>query len=440
MSVESAAVGRVASEAEEFSTGYKVYVLLLLLLVYISNYTDRVLLTVLMPAIKAEFALSDLELGFLSGTAFALFYAVMGLPIAMLADRGNRKAVIVWSVAIWSVMTALCGYAQNFIQLALARVGVGVGEAGSNPPSHAIIADLFGVKTRATALGIYSQGVSIGLVIGIYGGAQLEAAYGWRVAFLALGLPGLLIALLVVATLREPKPGASEGITDAGRAPPLRKIFAFMASQRALVHVVVGSTLATFVGYSGVLWWPTFIVRSHGLSMADMSLFLALIFGVASGLGIFLGGWASDFFSRKDPKWMPRVVTFAILAGLPFGAAIYLSDDSSLVFALIGIPAFAGGVYLSPSLAIAQSLVAARMRTVASATLLFVITIVGMGIGSTVIGALSDALTPAYGKDGLRYALLVVMSLNLWAAFHYWRAGKFIAEDLKRAREASAAS
>jgi predicted MFS family arabinose efflux permease len=437
MSLESAAVAPVSKPAEDLSTAYKIYALCLLVLVYISNYTDRVLLTVLMPAIKAEFSLSDFELGLLSGTAFALFYAILGVPIAVLADRSSRKLVIVGSVAIWSLMTAACGAAQSFTQLLLARVGVGVGEAGSNPPSHAIIADMFSLKARATALGIYSQGVSIGLVIGIYGGAQLAEAYGWRVAFYALGLPGLLISLLVLLTLREPRRGASEGTATVGRAPPLMDVIRFMLSQRALVHTFVGSTLATTVGYSGVLWWPTFIVRSHGLSMADMSLFLALVFGLASGLGIFFGGFAADKFASRNVEWMPRVVTWAILIGLPFGVAIYLVDNSSLVFLLIAIPAFTGGFYLSPSLSIAQSLVGVRMRVVASGLLLFVITIIGMGLGSALIGALSDALEPAYGKDALRYALLSFMVFNLWAAYHYWQAGRDMEGDLKRAAEAS---
>jgi MFS family permease len=172
--------------------------------------------------------------------------------------------------------------------------------------------------------------------------------------------------------------------------------------------------------------------------MADMSLFLALVFGLASGLGIFLGGLASDWFGRHDFKWMPRVVTFAILIGLPFGVAIYLVEDSALVFALIAIPAFTGGFYLSPSLAITQSLVGVRMRTVASALLLFVINIIGMGLGSLLLGMLSDALRPSFGEDSLRYALLAFMAFNVWAAFHYWRAGRFIEADLKRAAAAKA--
>ncbi|MEQ1864425.1 MAG: MFS transporter [Micropepsaceae bacterium] len=435
MSADSAAVSSPA-QAGELSTNYKIYALCLLVLVYISNYADRILLGILLPEIKAEFGLTDTELGFLHGTAFAIFYATLGVPIAIYADRGNRKLVIVAATAVWSAMTALCGLAQNYWQLVFARIGVGVGEAGSNPPSHSIISDLFTLKYRGTALAIFSQGVSLGIVVGLYGGAQIAAAYGWRTAFYALGLPGLLIALLVLLTLVEPRRGASDGHAASGDAPPFRETLRFIASQRSLVHILAGATFTTIVGYSGVLWWPSFIMRSHGLSAADMSAFLALVFGLGSGLGIFLGGYLSDLFGRRDVKLMPRVVTLAILIGLPFGTAIYLVDDSTLVFLLIGIPAATGGMYLGPTIAMVQSLVGVRMRTVASALFLFIINLIGMGLGSLLIGGMSDALTPQYGQDALRYTLLIVMAFNLWAAYHYWRAGNFMEGDLKRAASA----
>ncbi len=434
MSADSATATRAPTS--DLSTFEKSYVLALLLLVYISNYADRILLGILLPAIKAEFSLSDTELGFLHGTSFAIFYATLGMPIAIYADRGNRKLVIVAATAMWSAMTALCGAAQSYWQLVAARVGVGIGEAGSNPPSHSIISDLFSLKYRGTALAIFSQGVSLGIVVGLYGGAQIAEAYGWRAAFYVLGLPGLLIALLVMLTMVEPKRGAADGLKLAGDAPPFWSTVRFIFSQPSLIHILAGATLTTIVGYSGVLWWPSFIMRSHGLSPADMSAFLALVFGLGSGFGIFLGGFLSDFFGRRDVKLMPRVVTFAILFGLPFGAAIYLVDDSTLVFLLIGIPAAAGGMYLGPSIAMVQSLVGIRMRTVASAIFLFIINLIGMGLGSLVIGGMSDALTPQYGQDALRYTLLVVMAFNLWAAYHYWQAGRFMETDLKRAAEA----
>lgn len=438
MSASSATGSTAPTKADSLTSFDKAYVLALLLLVYISNYADRILLGILLPAIKAEFQLNDTQLGFLHGTAFAIFYATLGVPIAIYADRGNRKLVIVASTAMWSIMTYLCGKATDFWQLVMFRVGVGVGEAGSNPPSHSIISDLFPIKYRGTALAIFSQGVSLGIVVGLYGGAQIAEAYGWRMAFFALGLPGVLIALLVMLTMIEPKRGASEGRELTGTPPSIMETIRFIATQKALLHILAGATVTTMVGYSGVLWWPSFIVRSHGLSPADMSVFLSLVFGLGTGIGLFLGGILSDYFGRKDPKWMSRVIALGILAGFPFGAALYVVDDSTLVFMIIGVPAAAGGLYLGPTIAMVQSLVAVRMRTVASAIFLFAINLIGMGLGSLLIGAMSDALTPAYGQDALRYTLLFVMVFNLWAVYHYWRAGDFMQADLKRAVEASA--
>lgn len=214
--------------------------------------------------------------------------------------------------------------------------------------------------------------------------------------------------------------------------------FRFIATQKAMLHILAGATLTTMVGYSGVLWWPSFIVRSHGLSPADMSVFLSLVFGLGTGIGLFMGGILSDYFGRRDPKWMSRVIAIGILFGFPFGAALYIVDESALVFMIIGVPAAAGGMYLGPTIGMVQSLVAVRMRTVASAIFLFVINLIGMGLGSLLIGAMSDALTPTYGQDALRYTLLFIMVFNLWAVYHYWRAGSYMQADLKRAIEASA--
>lgn len=436
MSVQGA-ISRTGEDAQAvWTTNYKIYVLVVLTAVYTSNYADRMILSVLLPAIQAEFGASDSAMGLLSGAAFAIFYATLGVPIAMLADRSNRKMIIAISAAIWSIMTAVCGLATSFTQLAIARIGVGVGEAGGSPPSHSIIADLFSQKSRGTALAIYSLGVPFGLLIGLYGGAQIGEAYGWKVAFFALGLPGLLLAALVWFTVREPARGAIEGHADSGDAPPILEVARFMARQRSLVHTFIGATLTTIVGYAGVTWWPTFIVRTHGLSISDMSLFLGLVFGVATGLGVFAGGYLADALARRDVRWIAWVVMVAIVIGLPFGLATYLTESSTVVFLLIGVPAFAGGFYLSPTFALTQSLVKVRMRTVASALLLFVINLIGMTLGPWLTGALSDVWKPEFGDQSLRYALLAVMAFNVWAAFHYWRAGATLAEDLKRATSA----
>jgi MFS family permease len=251
-----------------------------------------------------------------------------------------------------------------------------------------------------------------------------------------LGLPGLALAAVVWLTVQEPRRGAADGVTLTGQAPALMTTVRHILSQRSLVHVFTGATITTLVGYAGVQWWPTFMVRSHGLTMADMSLFLALVFGGAGGIGTFLGGYFADTFSKRDVRWMPRLVTIATLVGLPFGIAIYLTESSFWVFVLIGVPAMLGAVYLPPTYAMTQGLVEVRMRTVASALLLFIINFIGMGLGPLIAGALSDALTPQYGKNALAYALLVMSFLNIWAAAHYWIAGRYLEADLKRMTKA----
>jgi predicted MFS family arabinose efflux permease len=417
----------------EFSTPYKVYIVVVLLLTYVSNYADRMILGVLTPLIKAEFGASDTVMGLLAGPMFAIFYATLGLPIAILADRWSRKHIILLAMTIWSGMTALCGVASTFPQLALARIGVGIGEAGGSPPAHSIIADLFSPKARSTALAIYSLGVPFGLLVGLYGGARIAEEHGWRGAFLALGLPGVFLALLVMFTLREPRRGASEGRVALGKPPSLWQTTKFMASQRSLVHAIAGATIATFCGYAGVQWWPSFMMRSHGLSLSDMSLFLSLVFGAAGGLGVFLGGALADRLARKDIRWTPRVVAAAIVLGFPFSVGVYLVDSSWMVYVLISVPAFMSALYLAPTFSMVQSLVGVRMRAVAAAILLFVVNLIGMGLGPLTAGFLSDVLTPVSGDSALAHSLLLVSTLSLWGAAHYWRAGRSLGADLERA-------
>lgn len=282
------------------------------------------------------------------------------------------------------------------------------------------------------ALAVYIMAAPFGLLIGLYGGAKIAEAYGWRAAFYGLGIPGLALALLAWFTLREPVRGAIEGYVDSGRMPPLLDVVKNITSQRSLVDAFVGATLTTLVGYAGVVWWPSFIMRSHGLSMAAMSLFLALVFGIAGAAGVFAGGYFATLLSRRDVRWMPQVVAVAIVISLPFAAATYLADNSLAFFVLISVPAFVGGLYLPPTYAMTQALVGLRMRTVASALLLFCINLVGMSVGPWLTGYLSDLWLPDFGPDSLRYALLTITVFNFWAAVHYWIAGRHFKGDLIR--------
>ena len=414
---------------------YRRYALLLLLLVFTSSHIDRQILAILLEPIKHELALSDTQLGFLSGIAFAIFYATLGMPIAMWADRSNRCNIIALALAIWSGMTVLCGMAANFWQLALTRIGVGVGEAGSSPPSHSIIADMYPPAERATAMGIFSLGVNLGLLIGFLVGGWINQWYGWRAAFWVVGAPGLALALLVRSTLQEPPRGYAEGLqATVHEAPSFRAVVTYMWSTPALRHVVAGSTLASFVGYGVVLWLPAFLVRSHGLQSGVIGTVLALGFGVFGGIGTYMGGRLADRLAKRDVRWNVWVVSLTTLLALPFTLLFYLTKETSLALTIGIVPVFLGGVYLAPSFALNQGLVSVRMRSVASAILLFVLNIIGLGLGPQTVGILSDAFSARYGSESLRYALLTLACVNVWTAFHYFMAGRTLQADLAKAQ------
>ena len=417
---------------------YRRYAMLLLVLVLTASHVDRQILAILLQPIKLEMQLSDTQLGFLSGVAFAIFYATLGIPMAMWADRGNRRNLIALALTTWSGMTALCGMAANFWQLALARVGVGVGEAGSSPPSHSMIADMYPPADRATAMGTFSLGINLGLMSGFLIGGWVSQWYGWRAAFFTVGLPGLLLALTVRLTLREPPRGYAEGLhATTHEAPSLGTVVRFMASTPTLRHLAAGATLASFVGYGVVLWLPAFLMRSHGLQSGQIGTALAFLFGVMGGISTYVGGHLADRLGKRDVRWNVWVVSVALLISLPFTIAAYLAPDIHTASWCSVVPALMGGVYLGPSFALNQSLVAVRMRSVASAILLFVLNIIGLGLGPQTVGLLSDFFQPQHGAESLRYALLCLSLVNVWTALHYFLAGRTLAVDLQKVEKSS---
>lgn len=411
---------------------YKWYAVGMLTAVYASSQVDRQIMAILLEPIKIELGASDTQMGFLVGLTFAVFYATLGMPIAMLADRTNRRNIVAAAISIWSAMTALCGYAANFVQLSFARIGVGIGEAGSSPPSHSMIADLFPPATRGTAMGIFALGVNIGLLIAYLAGGWLSENFGWRMTFVVVGLPGLLIAAIVYLTVAEPKRGAAETSTrsDGEAAPGFRQVAAHMWRVRSIRHLCIGATLAGFIGYGFVLWMPSFLVRSHGLSPTEVGLILALMTGVIGGIGTFTAGKLTDVLAKRDIRWRAWVVAAGKGGYVPFLAAVFMVDDLKTAVLLYTIPAFFGGFYLAPSFALIQSLVSLRMRALASSIVLFILNIIGMGFGPQLVGIMSDWFQPTYGQESLRMSLLVLSFLNLWCAYHYFTAGRTLADDL----------
>ncbi len=414
---------------------YKWYAVGVLTAVYASSQVDRQIMGMLLEPIRLELQASDTQMGFLVGLTFAVFYATLGMPIAMLADRSNRRNIIVAAISIWSAMTVLCGYAATFAQLALARIGVGVGEAGSSPPSHSIISDLFGPAQRGTAMGVFALGVNIGLLLAYLVGGWVSENWGWRVTFVVVGIPGVLVAALLYFTVSEPKRGAierqsSDDPTEVPQAPKFRTVAAYMWRTRSVRHLTIGASLAGFIGYGFVLWMPTFLMRSHGLSPTEIGLVLALMTGLIGGVGTFSAGKLADVLSRRDIRWRVWIVAGAKAGYVPFLAAVFMADELWVALVLYIVPAFFGGFYLAPTFALIQSLVSLRMRALASSIVLFVLNIIGMGFGPQLVGIMSDLFSAEYGKESLRMALLVLTFLNFWCAYHYFTAARTLGEDL----------
>lgn len=419
------------------SRSYRRYALGILLVVYIVNFTDRQILAILMEPIKRDLNLSDTALGFLSGIAFAAFYATLGIPIAKIADRGSRRNVIAICLVLWSGMTALCGLAQTYWQLVLARVGTAVGEAGGSPPAHSLISDYFPPEERGRALAIYSLGIPIGILVGFLIGGWISQWIGWRAAFFVVGLPGLALAVALRLTLREPPRGQSEFAPAPERAediPSLGAVIGLMARSPAYRHLMLATALFAFAAYGVVQWMPSYLIRSYHLGPGQTATALALIIGGVGGLGMFCGGVLADRLGRRDRRWYVWVPGLAMLASAPLGIGIYGASSSAAALTFLILPMFLTNMWAGPTLSMIQGLSPLRSRAMASAITFFVINIIGLGGGPQAVGLLSDWLKPAVGAESVRYALLIVSAFYIWAGVHYLLAGRTLRTELDRVR------
>ena len=419
-----------------FGEGTRRYVLGVLVVVYTTNFIDRQILSILLEPIKAELLLSDTQLGMLTGFAFALFYATLGIPIARFADRSNRRNVIALALTVWSAMTALSGLAQNYWHLLAARIGVGVGEAGCSPPAHSMLSDYYPPERRATALGIYSIGIPLGILFGFSIGGWMAEIFGWRTAFFLVGVPGLLLALVMRFTVKEPVRGMSEGRTAAVDQPSIGETVRTLWSRRSFRHLAFGGALTAFVGYGWVTWMPSFLIRSHELGMGEAGTWLGLIFGIPGGIGIAVGGYLADRLGGWDPRWYLWVVAVTLLLATPFAIGVFYAPTAAGALVFLVFPVLLGNCYQATTFSQTQGLVSLRMRAVAAAFLLFVLNIIGLGAGPQAVGIVSDLLADRFGADSLRYSLLAFSFVNVWAAFHYWMAGRYLPADLAAARAA----
>ncbi|WP_240884324.1 MFS transporter [Sphingomonas sp. SFZ2018-12] len=412
--------------ADARSTHRRGLTLALLTLTYFFSYMDRQILAILQELIKADLKLSDTQLGLLSGLAFAVFYATLGIPVARLADRFNRRNIIAVSLAVWSLMTALGGLAQNFAQLLAARIGVGIGEAGSSPPSHSIIADLYPPEERAGAMGIYSLGVVLGAAIGTFLGGTIASFYGWRVAMFAIGLPGVALAVIVYLFVVEPRRGMADRRTDAGRGamPSLVDGFRAMAISAPAFHLVMAVTLTSMIGYGLTAWGPSYMQRSLGLRMLDISLIVSPIGAVVGTLSAVGGGRLADWLARnRGLHAQPWMVAALKTAALPFTLGFFIFDEPVAALLCYFLYVLLANSYLGPTFALIQGLAPVRLRALWAAITLLIINLVGLGLGPTLVGVISDVLKPSLGTESLRWSMCLFAAATPWAIWHYWRAG-----------------
>jgi MFS family permease len=442
--VSSAKTLPLVTTSTAFDTAaYKHYVLLVLFIGYVFNVADRGIYGVVLESIKAEIHASDFLMGLIGGLGFSVCHSVATIPIARLADRWSRVNVLSLAVTAWSLATAACGLASSYLSLLFGRAFVAIGEAGGTPPSHALIADYFAPSKRATALAAYAMAVPIGMAVGNYGSGWFNEWYGWRTTFVLLGLPGLLVALLIWLTVREPPRGYSDGRIVAGRAapPPFFAVCRFLLSRNSFVHMSVGAALHAVVWYSGTTFNAAFFQRSHDLSPGETGSYIA-VFSLIGALGSFAGGYLADRISTRanDRRWYMWVPAIACFLMVPLQFFAYLAPD--LTFAVrvaFSVMFVLASMFFGPSFAVAQSLATTRMRSVSASVLLFIQTMIGLTLGPAIVGLISDVLQATRGEHSLAYALALIGVVNVWAAAHYFFAARRYRADLAATADLDAA-
>lgn len=397
------------------------YTLALLTALAVCNHLDRQLMSILLEPVRTEFGLSDLQLGLLSGLAFAALYTTLGIPAGLWAARRGARMLIAVSAVVWGVMTMACGAAQSFAQLLLARLGVGIGEAGGMPASQAMISALYAPHERATAQAILSAGINVGVFVAFLVGGYIGQRWGWRIAFTLAGIPTVLLALLFWLIAGDSRPSHAAAATPRPRL--LTDTLRLMWSDRALRHLCIGATLSATVGYGAIAWLPSYLARSHGMTIVSAGAYIAVVFGLGGAFGTWFGGWLSDLARRHDVRWSLWPVALAFVAAKPFSIAFYLTDDTTLALLLFVLPAVIGTIFVGPTVAVVHERVGAEARAPASAILLVIVNFIGLGLGPILVGAVSQFVFAPAGENSLRYALALIQIGGIWGALHYYLAG-----------------
>ena len=409
-----------------------------LLLVYILNFLDRQIVNILAEPIKGELGLSDTQLGLLAGPAFAVFYAVLGIPIARYADNAktNRVWLISICLAVWSGMTAICGFAQNFAQLALARIGVGVGEAGCTPAAHSLIADSVPAEKRSSAIAFFGLGIPIGGLLGLIIGGVVNDQYGWRIALMLVGTPGILLAFVLPLLIRDPRRCADSAHFNTADSPvkaklsikdAVREVFA----SKAYLYVFIAASFTAFLSYGKGLWTISFFIRSHGLSTTEAGLAMAVALGISGIIGTWLGGKMADVFGKRDKRHILTLPAIGMAIAAPILFAGYWAEDWRIAVALLILPTILNSAYYGPAYGCVQGLVRPEARAIAASLVVFGQNLIGLGMGPLLFGVLSDWLQPMAGDESVRWVLYGAAWLGLIPAFFFWRASLRLNAELK---------
>lgn len=420
--------------SDKIDSRYRYYVLAILVLVSFFNYMDRSVLSVLVEPIKADLKISDTQLGFLAGFTFAVFYATFGIPLARLADRSSRVRLLSIAIAAWSLMTSLSGLAQNYWHLVLTRIGVGVGEAGCVPSSHSLISDYFPPEKRAFAISVFQAGGVAGVTVGLALTGFIAQMVGWRWAFLIIGAPGLLVALLAWLTVREPVRGRyerAEQKPSSSAFGDIRALWGRKTYRQLLLAVAIGNFAANGLGQ----WTPAFFVRVHGLSLAEMGFWLGAASGIGGVLGMVGGGALSIRLVSRDRRWEVWFPALTIGLAMPLYLVTFLTPVTSLALIAKFLSAFVAALGYGVGLSAVQSVTPPNMRAMAIALVMFAAALIGMGLGPLAVGFLSDLLAPEFGRYSLRYALLICLISMAWGIAHFMLAARTFRQDAASLRE-----
>jgi MFS family permease len=399
------------------------------------GFIDRIIMNVLVQPIKAEFALTDTEIGLLTGLAFAVLNVVLGIWMARIAERRRRLTLIGIGTFLWSVATAACAAATSFATLALARVGVGVGEAVGLPSSQSVVSDYFPKSRRTTAMSVLLLAPPLGAFLGSAGGAVIAQAYGWRTAFLAAALPGFLLALLALFTVAEPPRGQHDALgAQADEVPPFRAVIARMWIRHAFRHLLAGSTIASLVGFGLNAFLAAFLMRRFGYSLAEAGVVAGLIAAIPASIGVFGAGWLADRMARRDARAYGLIPAVSLLLATPLYILAVTRETAPAAIALLALAATVQYTYLGISQGVFQNLMHPRMRATSTAVVVVIYSLVGGGLGPLLVGALSDRFAPDTSAEGSAAGLTMAMAAScvgyLWAAFHFWRARLKVSEEL----------